>query len=249
MNAHTISLTAVTVSLALLTGGCTAPTQQATRPGDAPLSPEPTTPIDWLTTSTFSPTFSVRDTESSLGPYDALLKELTLNDLVRMHGHACDGLVTAAAAFRVGLDELYPQGVIDRTDTGCLTNNSPCFGDVAAYLTGGRIRFGTQKIDPSMGSRFLIHRFSTQETVEVALRPGLFPEALRELETKVRGGHCTQQELLACQAAQWAFARGLLQRPLTESFTIRRLPEFVWTPDVYSQRGRRGDIINRDWAR
>jgi len=131
--------------------------------------------FDWMTTARYSPVFHVKDTESSLGPYASQTKTITLKDLVKMHGHPCDGLVTAACAMSVGLKTLYPNGVIDRTDTGCITNNSPCYGDVAAYLTGGRIRFGTQKIDPSLGNEFIIHRFSTNETVKVSLKPGRIP--------------------------------------------------------------------------
>jgi hypothetical protein len=124
----------------------------------------------WLSDEPHVPSFAVLDTESALGPYAERAKMITLGDLVRMHEHTCDGLVVAAAALSVGFAELYPDGVIDRNDTGCITNNSPCFGDVAAYLTGSRIRFGTQKIEPSRGLSFVLHRFSTGETVEIALR-------------------------------------------------------------------------------
>ncbi len=201
--------------------------------------------FDWLSESPHAPVFHVLDTESSLGPYAEHPKALTLGDLVRMHGHACDGLVMAAAALSVGLDELYPDGVVDRTDTGCITNNSPCFGDVAAYVTGGRIRFGSQKIDPARGMSFVVYRFSTAEAVEVELRKGVFPERLIALETKLRSGSFTEEEMRKCQVAQWDYAKGLLQHPLGESFLTRRLPDLTWTPDPYSRTGSRGDIINR----
>lgn len=89
--------------------------------------------FDWLADAPQAPRFRVLDTESSLGPYATRYKVITLKDLVKMHGHACDGLVTAACAMKVGLDALYPDGVVDRTDTGCITKNSPCHRDVAAY--------------------------------------------------------------------------------------------------------------------
>ncbi|HED65046.1 MAG TPA: hypothetical protein ENJ09_05760 [Planctomycetes bacterium] len=200
----------------------------------------------WLRDSPYAPTFEVLDTESSLGPYAPAPKRIELGDLVRYHGHACDGLVTAAAALWVGLHELYPDGVIDRTDTGCISNNSPCFGDVSAYLTGGRVRFGTQKIDPDRGASFLVHRFSTGETVEVELRKGVFPAELHGLEHKLKSGAFTPEELRRCQREQWDFARGLLEHPLDESFQVRRVDGFVWEPDRYEHLGRRGDIINRD---
>jgi len=204
--------------------------------------------FDWLSESPHAPSFRVLDTESSLGPYAEHAKTLTLGDLVRMHGHACDGLVMAACALSVGLDELYPEGVIDRTDTGCISNNSPCFGDVAAYLTGGRIRFGTQKIDPTMSKRFIVVRFSTGEAVEVVIREGVFPVGLEVLEAEIRGGTYTVEQMRACQTAQWDYARGLLERPLEESFLARPI-ELVWEPDEYAELGVRGDIVHRDAPR
>lgn len=204
--------------------------------------------FDWLDHSPASPTFLVLDTESSLGPYAPSPKAIHLGDLVRMHGHACDGLVTAAAALSVGLNELYPDGVIDRTDTGCISNNSPCFGDVSAYLTGGRVRFGTQKIEPGRGVSFVLHRFSTNETIEVSMREGVFPEELHALESKVKSESFGDAELRACQAAQWSFAEGLLQHPLGDSFEVKRLTGFTWIPDEYEHLGTRGDIRNRAGA-
>ncbi len=226
----------------LLLAACTSAPSDSVAP---PASDTSWYEFDWLHDSPYAPTFQVLDTESSLGPYAERAKLLTLGDLVRMHGHACDGLVTASAALSVALGQLYPDGVIDRTDTGCISNNSPCFGDVAAYLTGGRVRFGTQKIDPKRGVSFLVHRFSTGETVEVEMRPGVWPEELHALESRVKSGSFTTEELRTCQEQQWAFARELLQHPLEESFVTRRIEGFVWEPDAYEHLGPRGDIRNR----
>lgn len=86
----------------------------------------------WMAEAPHAPTIEVLDTESSLGPYATKTKTIGLKDLIKMHGHPCDGLVTAACALKVGLDSLYANETIDRTDTACITNNSPCYGDAAA---------------------------------------------------------------------------------------------------------------------
>ncbi|NQV31466.1 MAG: hypothetical protein HQ515_02175, partial [Phycisphaeraceae bacterium] len=185
-------------------------------------------------------------TQSSLGPYEARPKSIDLKDLVKMHGHPCDGLITAACGIRLGLDRLYPDGVIDRTDTTCITNNSPCYGDVAAYLTGGRIRFGTQKIDPAMCNEFILHRLSTNQAVKVSLRESVFPAQVAELEKKLKSGVFSSEEMERCQQLQWAYATGLINRPLEQSFVVEDLDGFVWTPDPYLHRGPRGDIINKN---
>lgn len=201
--------------------------------------------FDWMADAPYAPVFHVRDTESSLGPYAEKTKTITMKDLVKMHGHPCDGLVTAACAMKVGLDVLYPDGEVDRTDTGCITKNSPCYGDVSAYLTGGRIRFGTQKIDPSLGNEFILYRFSTGEALKVTLKPGVFPAAVSALEEKMRGGDFTDEEMRTCQQLEWRYARNLLQHPLTESFGVQRLEHFSWIPDRYEHLGKRGDVVNK----
>ncbi len=202
--------------------------------------------FNWTAGAPYAPTFEVLDTESSLGRYANKTKTITLKDLVKMHGHLCDGLVTAACALRLGLNELYPNGIINRTDTCGITNNSPCFGDVMAYLTGARIRFGTQKIDPKMGNEFIIHRISTGQTVKVALKQGMFPQVVTELEKKLKSGKFTKEEMDTCQRLQWEFAKKILSQPLENSFIVEKLPDFKWQPDDYSKVSKRGDVINKN---
>jgi len=201
---------------------------------------------DWMANARYAPTFQVLDTESSLGPYAEKTKTITLKDLVKMHGHPCDGLVTAACGLSFGLKELYPDGVVDRTDTCCITNNSPCFGDVAAYLTGGRIRFGTQKIDPNMGNEFIVYRISTQQAIKVSLKNGVFPEKLACLENKVKSGNFTIEQMRECQRLGWDFAKNISNRPLEESFVVKKIRGFSWKPDSYIHKGSRGDVINKN---
>lgn len=201
--------------------------------------------FDWLARAPYAPAFAVLDTESSLGAYARHTKTITLQDLIKMHGHACDGLVTAACALKLGLNTLYPDGVIDRTDTGGISNNSPCYGDVVAYLTGGRVRFGTQKIDPKFGNEFVLYRFSTRQAVTVMLKPGVFPAEVARLETQIKSGHFTLADMRRCQQLQWDYARQLLRRPLAESFTVTALYPFDWQPDAYEHLGKRGDIVNK----
>jgi len=200
------------------------------------------TDLNWMLQMPQSPVFQVLDTESSLGPYATRPRTITLEDLVHFHGHPCDGLVLAACALHLAFDKLYPAGVVDRTDTGIITNNSPCFGDVGAYLTGGRIRFGTQKIDPTMGNEFIVHRFSTGQTVRVTLKPGLFPKELSRLEGIIKNGHATLSQVRHCQEIQLDWIRRVLSRPSADLFDVSSLPGLVWQPDRYEHAGARGDV-------
>lgn len=201
----------------------------------------------WMARASHAPVFRVRDTEGSLAPLARETKVVTLRDLVLAHGHACDGLVLTACALAAGLPRLFPDGIVDRTDACCLTNNSPCFGDVASYVTGGRIRFGTQKVDPSLGRRWILHRPSTGTTVTVSLRDGVFPRELGELEARIRGGDRDRIAVLRCRRMQDGFARRMIERDSVDCFDVEEARETVWTPDAYPGRGPRGDILLRDF--
>lgn len=241
-------VTCMLLATAVISGGCSTNLAPGGRSGTAEAGAcgNAWYCFDWMCDSPYVPVFLVLDTESSLGPYAKKTKTVTLADLVKMHGHPCDGLVTAACALSVGLRELYPDGVVDRTDTGGVCNNSPCYGDAVEYLTGGRIRFGTQKIDPSLGNEFIVCRFSTGRAVQVALKAGVFPAELSALEKKIRGGSFSEEEMRRCQLMQWEFAKKLVSRPLSESFTVSAMTGFVWQPDPYPYLGKRGDIVNKD---
>ncbi len=239
------AIESVVILAALAVAGCHTAPHSTKHQGEADASAT-WYYFDWMAEAPYAPTFRMLDTESSLGPYAKHLKTITLKDLIKMHGHPCDGLVTAACAMSVGLDQLYPDGAIDRTDTCCITNNSPCYGDVAAYLTGGRIRFGTQKIDPSLGSEFILYRMSTKEAVKVSLRSGVFPQRVAALENKIRSGDFSAAEMGQCQKLQWDYARGLLQKPLSESFQVEHLPAFSWEPDPCLHLGKRSDVVNKN---
>jgi hypothetical protein len=42
---------------------------------------------------------------------------------------------------------------------------------------------------------------------------------------------------------QWDFAKMLVNQPLTNWFVIEKLAGFVREPDVYPQRGARGNVL------
>ena len=235
-----MKLTTINILCSVLLLSCNAPVKHIDDNSSSWYYP------DWAANALYAPTFEMLDTESSLGPYAEHTKRITMKDLVKMHGHLCDGLVTASCGLRLGLDRLYPDGVIDRTDTCCITNNSPCFGDTAAYLTGGRIRFGTQKIDPYMSNELIIYRMSTKQAVKVSLKKGVFPDELKELEKKIKSGDFTIEQMRLCQKLGWDFAESLINKSLSESFVVEDIDNFEWKPDEYIYQGKRSDIINKN---
>lgn len=68
----------------------------------------------------------VLDTDSAIGRLNLRPKRLSLEDLARVHGHLCDGLVIAWIELRAALATLFPEGVVDRTDVQADSKNGPC---------------------------------------------------------------------------------------------------------------------------
>lgn len=197
------------------------------------------------------PTVSVRNTESSHGRYARETKTILVKDLVKFHGHACDGLFRGVLALSLALDALFPEGIVDRTDLRVLSRNSPCLGDVAAYLTGGRVRFNTQDVRDEPGVWFVVQRITTGETVRVAENLDVYPAHLTAEESRlVAAGTAAPEALDALQTAQWDWVRTvLLATPRTALYTVTPVPHFRWEPVPYDHAGRRTDVLFRDIPR
>ena len=197
---------------------------------------------DWLTKSTHSPAFEVRDTVNKYGRYAKITKTITLEDLIKFHGHFCGGLVESAGAMRLAFDSLFPDGIVDRTDLRIASSNSACGGDVAAYLTGARTRFGSHLIDPKLTeSEFVIQQVSTGKTVRVRVRPEAYPADVRTQMRKIESGNFAPEDIDLFQELQWAYARKIVTRPLTETFMLLDSAGYVWPEPPCKDYGTRKD--------
>ncbi|RLE29480.1 MAG: hypothetical protein DRJ61_14475 [Acidobacteria bacterium] len=208
---------------------------------------EPLTVGDAMAAS-YAPVVRVVDTVSSLGPMAPKTQTVTIEDLVRYHGHPCDGLVVAAAGIAFGLQTLFPGEIVDRTDLVVAVNRSPCYGDVAEYMTGARLRYGSLTIDPKLGDRWILYRRSTDQTVSVHLRAGVKPAELADLEKQLRRAACPEDLMTKVQTIQKDFAIHTLSAPPGEIFALDPLSEFpypVGTPRPDSAKARCGQEKNR----
>ncbi|MGA9753367.1 MAG: formylmethanofuran dehydrogenase subunit E family protein [Acidobacteriota bacterium] len=170
----------------------------------------------------------VLDTESSLGPMSETPQEVTLADLVRFHGHPCDGLIAAAQGITLGLKTLFPGGIVDRTDVAAATNASPCYSDVAAYLTGARTLYGTLVIDKTLGDEWILVRRSTGKAVAVRLKPGVKPAGLPAMEKTLRAAGCDGPLIARVQGLQLTFIHRLLASPPASLYEVTVLPAFPY---------------------
>ncbi|MCL5441750.1 MAG: formylmethanofuran dehydrogenase subunit E family protein [Candidatus Thermoplasmatota archaeon] len=194
------------------------------------------------------PVFHVLDTESSHGRYSRNFKEIRFEDLVKFHGHACDGLYRGSYALSVALDALFPDGTVDRTDLRAVSRNSPCLGDAATYLTGARVRFGTQDVENTPGVWYIIQRISTGETVKVTEESGFFPSEISNMEVSLAAlsGNQLSQGVDKLKATQDEWIKGvLLNTKPREHYHVKKI-DYAWKEVQYNNKGVRTDIIFKD---
>lgn len=204
----------------------------------------------WLDSARL-PSFRVLDTRSAQGRLDRREKSVTLADLVLAHGHACDGLLRGAWAMRALADLAFPAAPLDRSDLLVVSKNSPCLGDVAAYLSGGRARFGTHRLDNTLGVGFQLVQLSSGRAYEVLEEPGFFPDAIIEWEAALLTDAVDDDdkaELLALhEAAQWDWVRDVLMPSApADHYHARELVHFTAPPALHE--ATRTDTINRALA-
>jgi len=233
----------------------------------------------------YLPEFQSIFTDGADGRYFTQAMAFGMKDIVRFHGHSCEHLYYAAAICRLICNKLFPNGVVDRTLLRCVCGKQPCAIDAVAYITGGRLQYGTLRIEPDLGHTIVLQRIDTGETwmgawkdgvnsfnaVSVSGKPNLEnPQPIKRWSAW-KGEPDTPEGQLADCKIRWEYEhperlkrlRGLkdyvkypaeaekakidpvktleeleslrdhhlrqvFNRPLEESFQIKRVPEYKW---------------------
>jgi formylmethanofuran dehydrogenase subunit E len=208
----------------------------------------------WVKTAEYNRPLWVLDTDSALGRRNLRPKRLMLRDVALVHGHLCDGLVVAWVELGAALRELFPEGVVDRTDLRAVARNGPCWVDAAAWTTGARINHGTLMLDNSVGDAFIVERVSTGAAVRVALRPAVLPADLAELDRSIRDRGASGQTVLPEEVDRFEaladrFSRMLLETPPEHVVRIETLREFRFPATSRNPVAPRSDVVNRELPR
>lgn len=208
---------------------------------------EPYFPL-WAKFSKNNVPIQVLDTNSSLGRYSTYIKKIGLEDLAKIHGHLCDGLVISFVELNAVLKKLFPNGVVDRTDLRIVSKNGPCWVDASSMLTGARINFGTLSIDKSVGNGFIVQKISTGETYQVKLKDGIFPEDLAKLETMIKadakaGKKVSDEDIKKLEALANKLSQKVLNTPADELIEIKKLDNYKFKQNI--EVGTRTDVLNK----
>jgi len=73
----------------------------------------------------YLPEFQSIFTEGTAGQYFKYTLKFGMKDIIRFHGHSCEALYYTPAICRLIIDELFPNGVVDRTLLRGIAGKSP----------------------------------------------------------------------------------------------------------------------------
>jgi formylmethanofuran dehydrogenase subunit E len=224
----------------------------------------------------YAPVFEILATRGTQGRYYPYTYAVTLKDLVKMHGHDCEGLTHAANCCYVAFKILFPDGIIDRSVLWGISGKSPCWSDVTAYLTGARMQYGNLGFfkDKRYGHAIILYREDTGVVVlatwkkginnipgEPVMLPGKIKwktkinmDDVRVLKQVVKkaGGNPTPYQVDQMRYYQWMHINDILNRPLEESYQAQILKDFRWenwvdTSKTIPNPHKRGDIRLKDY--
>ena len=200
----------------------------------------------------YAPVFEILATRGTQGRYYPYTYAVTLKDIVKFHGHDCEGLSHAAASAKIAFKILFPDGIVDRSVLWGITGPSPCWSDAIAFLTGARIQYGNLGFfkDKKYGHAILLYREDTKVAVlatwkhgidNIPGEPVILPEKItwktlvdrNEVLTlkdvvKKADGKQTPYQVDLMRYYQWKHINDIFSRPLEESYQAKIIEKFVW---------------------
>jgi len=190
-----------------------------------------------------NPNIQTIDTDFSKGRLNHE-QTITLDDTAKFHGHLCDGLVVGFLGLREALYRLYPDKIIDRTNTRIVSKSSPCLTDIAIYLTGGRYQFNTFYVDDNILYSYIVQRIDNGLTYAVKLKPDIKPSIIEEMGNKAIEEKLSPCDLDHLKKLEDDFSASLLSSVPADLFIVEKLNDFKWEP-VLENKYVKTDIINK----
>lgn len=201
----------------------------------------------------YAPVFQMLATQGTQGRYYPYTYPVTLKDMIKFHGHDCEGTIHVANAAWVAFRILFPDGIIDRSVLWGISGRSPCWSDGVAFLTGARIQYGNLGFfrDRRYNHAIILYRDDTKVAVlatwrkgindipgepvmlpgKIDWKPKVTPAEIEALKAVVKkeGGKPTPYQVDKMRYQQWAFVNEILEHPLQESYQAKVLPNFKWS--------------------
>ena len=218
----------------------------------------------------YAPVFEILATKGTQGRYYPYTYAATIKDIVKFHGHDCEGLSHAAACAKVAFNILFPDGIIDRSVLWGISGTSPCWNDVVAFLTGARIQYGNLGFfkDKKYGHSIVFYREDSGVAVlatwkrginnipgEPVVLPGTITwtpkvnmdEVLKLKDiVKKADGKQTPYQVDLMRYYQWMHINDIFSRPLEDSYQAKVIENFKWEEWVDQTKTIRNTHVRSD---
>lgn len=173
---------------------------------------------------------------------------ICIDDLAKFHGHLCDGLLEGFLALQLGLYQLFPDSVTDRTNLRVASRSSPCLTDAAAYLTGARYQYGSFYVSDEIEGLYVAQRIDSGRTVRISRKPNVKPAIIDALGREAVAGKLSPCDLDRLRDLEDAYLRFLRESRPEDLFEVSPLPNFVWQPTLKNDFVKT-DILNKNAER
>jgi len=201
----------------------------------------------------FAPVFEMLATRGTQGRYYPYTYPVTLKDMIKFHGHDCEGTIHAANSARVAFDILFPDGIVDRSVLWGISGNSPCWSDAVAFVTGARVQYGNLGFfqDRKYGHAIVLYREDTGVAVLATWKKGInnipgepvvLPKSVHwhtavdtaevmklKADVKAAGGTPTPYQVDRLRYLQWKHVNDILEHPLEDSYQAEVIERFKWS--------------------
>ncbi|HSN22252.1 MAG TPA: formylmethanofuran dehydrogenase subunit E family protein [Usitatibacter sp.] len=199
----------------------------------------------------YAPVFEMLATRGTEGRYYPYTYAVTLKDMIKFHGHDCEGTIHAANMAKVAFDILFPDGIIDRSVLRGISGTGPCFSDAVAFLTGARLQYGNLGFfrNKDYGHAILLYREDTGVAVlatwkkginnipgepvvlpeSIAWKPRVSMQQMMELKQAVKVQKTpTPYQVDLMRYQQYLHVNDVLDHPLEASYQAKVIPDFRW---------------------
>lgn len=187
---------------------------------------------------------TVIDTDFSKGQLTHV-QQVSYRDLVKFHGHSCDGLLEGMQALELALQVLYPDGIVDRTNTRVVSKSSPCLTDAAVYLTGGRYQYNSFYVNDSIQGMYIVQRIDNGKTVSVSRNKDVKPAIIDQMGSKAVRKELSYVQLRELKKYEDEYFQKLKKTDPALNFTVITLFDYQWK-SVLNPYFIKTDVINKN---
>jgi formylmethanofuran dehydrogenase subunit E len=219
----------------------------------------------------YAPVFEILATKGTQGRYYQRTYAVTIKDIIKWHGHDCEGITHVANCCKVAFEILFPDGIVDRSVLKGISGTSPCWSDGLAFLSGARLQYGNlgffKKKD--YNHAVILYREDTGVAVlatwkkginnipdepvvlpgEITWTPEIDMQDVVDLKKVVKSsqGKPDPYDVDLLRYYQWRHVNDILGHPLNESYQAEVIENFKWEDWVDSTKivpapHKRGDI-------